>query len=122
MKSYPPGHEILFYAPATNLVGSQINHVCEFLWKFDDGEFKEGAVVSKIWNTLGIHKATCIVKNKESGLESSADISVFIDTPFDFELYWSAEYVQKPEACNVGIESMPGSLGLVLAVEMVWNG
>ena len=66
MKTYPPGHEILYYAPATNLVGSQISHVCEFLWKFDDGEFKEGAVVSKIWNTLGMHKATCIVKNKEN--------------------------------------------------------
>lgn len=81
MKSYSPGHEILFYAPAMNLVGSQINHVCEFLWKFDDGEFKEGAVVSKIWNTLGIHKATCIVKNKESGLSAEKDIMIYIGAP-----------------------------------------
>ena len=49
MRKFVLGTEITF-RPSVEILGYTPSPLCNYIWTFDDGEVKYGAIVTKIWN------------------------------------------------------------------------
>lgn len=77
MRSYSFGTEIRF-SPSVAILGYTPGPICEFSWLFDDGEIKQGAIVSKVWDTPGFHTAICKAINTENGWSGEGEVKVYV--------------------------------------------
>ena len=104
------------------ILGYTPGPICEFSWLFDDGEIKQGAIVSKVWDTPGFHTAICKAINTENGWTGEGEVKVYVKNVFDFTFDLSAEYKSELDYFFVSIELHPSYPGLAFAVVPEWNG
>ena len=81
MRKFVLGTEITF-RPSVEILGYTPSPLCNYIWTFDDGEVKYGAIVTKIWNDEGIHSAVCKATNTENGQSGEGEVKVYIKNIF----------------------------------------